>query len=100
MLSGFFRAVPAYDITFAYKVGGRFIGDHQLMINGKLGNDAEFEDFRQIAEQFSIKDYRSFIHEVANARRYLREKMESVGVSKGYTDMVMGAIGMRNINEK
>lgn len=45
---------PAFDITYAYQPGHRYIGYHQILINGKNGQ-LSIEDFVACGKHYNIK---------------------------------------------
>lgn len=61
---GNWKLSPAYDLTYCYKKGGSFVGDHQLTFNGKVGDDVAYTDFLAIAKKFNIKNHKEIIEQV------------------------------------
>jgi serine/threonine-protein kinase HipA len=51
---GTWRLSPAYDVTYAYRPGGRWTGRHQMSINGKR-DDFTVEDLRAVARMARIR---------------------------------------------
>jgi len=96
--TGNWHLSPAYDITFSYRQGGRFIGDHQLKFNGKVGDDVGFDDFREIAEHFGIKAYKEIIQEVLDIRMKLKDNLQANNVSQDYISTVISAVMERRID--
>jgi serine/threonine-protein kinase HipA len=45
---------PAFDVTYAYKAGGRWTDQHQMTVNGKRDGFA-LEDFERCAESASMQ---------------------------------------------
>jgi len=52
--TGTWRLAPAYDVTYAYSSGHRWLGQHQLSVNGKR-KDIEDADLLTVAKSMHIK---------------------------------------------
>jgi len=80
---------PAYDITYNYKEGGKFIGDHQLTFNGLVGNNVTYSTFEDIAKMFDIKNYKDIIDTILKNREDLEYCLLENGVSDEYCNLVV-----------
>ena len=94
---GVWRLSPAYDITYAYKQGGRFIGDHQLMFNGLVGNDVTIDTFVNIANTFEIKDYKNIIDKILEIRDTLKDELIKNNASKEFVADIITNIYQREL---
>ena len=45
---------PAYDVTYSFRTSSKWVGQHQMFINGKRDN-FEMEDFIKLSELADIK---------------------------------------------
>ena len=63
---GQWRLAPAYDLCYSYKPGGRWVGRHQLSLNGKQ-NDFTRKDLLTVGEKMGIRRSGEIIEEVADA---------------------------------
>ena len=63
---GQWRLAPAYDLCYSYKPGGRWIGQHQLSLNGKQ-DDFTRQDMLTVGEKMGIRRSDEIIEEVADA---------------------------------
>jgi len=94
---GIWRLSPVYDVTYAYKQGGKFIGDHQLTFNGLVGNDVTINTFKDIANTFEIKDYENLINEILELRDTLKDELIKNDVSKDFVKNVITNIYERKL---
>ena len=63
---GQWRLAPAYDLCYSYKPGGRWIGQHQLSLNGKQDNFTR-QDLLTVGEKMGIRRCGEIIEEVTDA---------------------------------
>lgn len=95
---GNWRLSPAYDLTYCYKKGGSFVGDHQLTFNGKIGNNITYADFEDIANRYNIKNYKNIIDEIKEIRdSKLIQLLKKYDVSKDKIEEIKKAISEREI---
>jgi len=94
---GIWRLSPAYDITYAYKQGGRFIADHQLTFNGKVGNDVNISTFKDIANNFEIKNYQIIIDSILKIRETLEDELLKNGTAKEFVADIINNIYKREL---
>ena len=94
---GTWRLSPAYDITYAYKQGGRFIGDHQLTFNGLVGNDVTINTFKDIAKTFEIKEYKTIINMILQIRETLQDGLIKNGASVEFVNDIITNIYQREL---
>ncbi len=66
--SGKWKLAPAYDLTWAYKPGAKWTGQHQMSINGKRDNFT-VEDFLAVAKHFDVPQPSKVIRQVCDAVR-------------------------------
>lgn len=97
---GDWRLSPAYDITYAYKQGGRFIGDHQLTFNGHVGNDVTIDTFKNIADTFEIKNYKEIISNILQIRDSLKDELINNNISKEFVDDLVRNVYQRTLDVK
>lgn len=79
--SGRWELSPAYDLTWSYKPGNRWLEAHQMTINGKR-DEFTYGDLREVAEVGSIvrgRD-RAIVDEVIESVGRWREYAEEAGV--------------------
>lgn len=76
---GGWRLAPAYDLTWSYKPGNRWLQAHQMTINGKR-DDFTAEDLRAVARLAGLKR--------GSGDRVLREVTEVVAGWPGFADEV------------
>jgi serine/threonine-protein kinase HipA len=94
---GIWRLSPAYDITYAYKQNGRFIGDHQLTFNGLVGNDVTIDTFKDIANTFEIKNYKTIIDEILKIRDTLNDALLKSGATKDFVSDIIKNVYQRGL---
>lgn len=63
---GQWSLAPAYDLCYSYKPGGRWIGQHQLSLNGKQ-DDFTRQDLLTVGEKMGIRRCGEIIEEVSEA---------------------------------
>jgi serine/threonine-protein kinase HipA len=94
---GVWRLSPAYDITYAYKQGGRFIGDHQLTFNGLVGDDVTIDTFKDIANTFEIKNYKMIVDKILKTRDTLNDELLKKGASKDFVSDIIANVYQREL---
>lgn len=62
--TGKWQLSPAYDVTYAYDPSNKWIGAHQLSVNGKR-TDIKNEDMIEVAKQMNIKKPSEIIEQVS-----------------------------------
>ena len=60
---GQWKLAPAYDLCYFYKPGGRWVGQHQLSLNGKQDHFTR-QDFLTIGEKMGIRRCGEIVDEV------------------------------------
>ena len=63
---GEWRLAPAYDVIYAYNIGGQWTNHHQMTINNKRKNINK-SDVETIGKEMNIKSYSAIIDEVIEA---------------------------------
>ncbi|MBF6619562.1 MAG: type II toxin-antitoxin system HipA family toxin [Patulibacter sp.] len=91
--SGTWRLSPAYDVTYAYRPGGRWTSRHQMSINGKR-DDFAVADLREVARMARIR--RSVVDdmlaEVTDAVRRWPSFADEAGVTPEHIARVTPAL--------
>ena len=64
--NGKWQLAPAYDLCYSYKPGGRWIGQHQLSLNGKQ-DEFTRQDLLTVSENMGIRRCNEIIEEVVEA---------------------------------
>lgn len=64
--TGKWRLSPAYDVTYAYDLGNKWISAHQLSVNGKR-TDIKKEDMIKVAKQMNVKKPIEIIEQVVDS---------------------------------
>ena len=76
---GRWKLAPAYDICYSYKPGGRWIGQHQLSLNGKQDGFTRL-DLSTVGERMGIRRCGEIIDEVTHAVSKWRSIAQDCGV--------------------
>lgn len=79
--SGMWSLSPAYDVTYAYNPANKWIGKHQLSVNGKR-EDITREDLLSLAKQMNIKKPKEIIEKVIAVIRDWSMYAQEAGVPK------------------
>ena len=84
---GAWRLAPAYDLTWAYRPGNRWLHAHQMTINGKR-DDFTVEDLRAVARFAGLKRGRgeAILREVADVVAAWPAFADEVGVDERLRD--------------
>lgn len=72
---------PAYDVTYAYNPENKWIGKHQMAVNGKRENITR-EDLLAVAKQMNIKKPKELIEKVVDVVRNWNVYAQEAGVPK------------------
>ena len=64
--NGKWQLAPAYDLCYSYKPGGRWIGQHQLSLNGKQ-DEFTRQDLLTVGENMGIRRCNEIIEEVVES---------------------------------
>jgi serine/threonine-protein kinase HipA len=90
---------PAYDLTYAYKLGGRFIGDHQLTFNGNTGDEATLETFKDIAKIAEVSDYQKIINSIEHIRDTdLEDMLKRYKVETEFASLILSNTQKRSLH--
>lgn len=83
---------PAYDLTYANTPANRWIGQHQMTVNGKR-DDFEVADFRSVAAAASLRRGRAegILAEVRDAVLGWREHAHAAGVGEQRAEQIAAA---------
>jgi serine/threonine-protein kinase HipA len=84
---GHWRLSPAFDVIWAYNLGGNWTNRHQMRINGKL-DDFDRPDLLAVAEQYGIKNARELIGQVGESVAHWPELARQVGVPPEMVEVV------------
>ena len=74
---------PAYDLCYSYKPGGRWIGQHQLSLNGKHDNFTR-QDLLTIGEKMGVRRCGEIVDEVINAVSNWHSIAQDCGVRESH----------------
>ena len=77
--NGKWQLAPAYDLCYSYKPGGRWIGQHQLALNGKQ-DDFTRKDILAVGENMGIRRCSEMIEEVIDAVSHWNTIAKDCGV--------------------
>ncbi len=72
---------PAYDVTYAYNPDNKWIGKHQMSVNGKRENITR-DDLLAVAKQMNIKKPKEIIEKTVGVTRDWHVYADNVGVPK------------------
>ena len=76
---GVWHLAPAYDMTWAYKPGSKWTGQHQMSINGKR-DVFTTEDFIAVARHFDVARPQEIINEVCETALAFGDFAREAGV--------------------
>lgn len=85
--NGTWRLSPAYDITWAYRLGGAWTSRHQMRVNGKQ-DDFTRQDLFSAGEQYGIKDRAGIVDAVVETVSNWQSFAKQAGVSEPVRVMV------------
>lgn len=85
---GVWHLAPAYDVTWAYKPGAKWTGQHQMSINGKRDHFIR-NDFLQLAKHFDISWPEEIIREVCDTAKSFGDFAKMAGVDGKIVDQMM-----------
>ena len=84
---GRWKLAPAYDICYSYKPGGRWIGQHQLSLNGKQDGFTRL-DLSTVGERMGIRRCGEIIDEVTHAVSMWRSIAQDCGVRESHINEI------------
>lgn len=84
---GRWKLAPAYDICYSYKPGGRWIGQHQLSLNGKQDGFTRL-DLSTVGERMGIRRCGEIIDEVTHAVSKWRSIAQDCGVRESHINEI------------
>ena len=84
---GRWELAPAYDICYSYKPGGRWIGQHQLSLNGKQDGFTRL-DLSTVGERMGIRRCGEIIDEVTHAVSKWRSIAQDCGVRESHINEI------------
>jgi serine/threonine-protein kinase HipA len=84
---GCWKLAPAYDICYSYKPGGRWIGQHQLSLNGKQDGFTRL-DLSTVGERMGIRRCGEIIDEVTHAVSKWRSIAQDCGVRESHINEI------------
>ena len=84
---GRWKLAPAYDICYSYKPGGRWIGQHQLSLNGKQDGFTRL-DLSTVGERMGIRRCGEIIDEVSHAVSKWRSIAQDCGVRESHINEI------------
>ena len=80
---GKWELAPAYDLCYSYKPGGRWVGQHQLSLNGKQ-DDFTRQDLLTVGEKMGIRRSAEIVDEVIDAVSHWRTIAQDCGVKDSH----------------
>lgn len=80
---GQWKLAPAYDLCYSYKPGGRWIGQHQLSLNGKQ-DDFTRQDLITVGVKMGIRRCREIIDEVTETVSQWHSTAHDCGVRESH----------------
>ena len=80
---GKWKLAPAYDLCYSYKPGGRWIGQHQLSLNGKQDHFSR-QDLLTTGEKMGIRRCGEIVDEVIEAVSKWPDIAKSCGVRESH----------------
>ncbi|MFO7735300.1 MAG: type II toxin-antitoxin system HipA family toxin [bacterium] len=86
--TGKWRLSPAYDVSYAYDPGNKWISAHQLSVNGKR-TDISKEDLIEVAKQMNIKKPSEIIEQVVDSVSRWKEFAKVAEVPKDVAGKIM-----------
>ncbi len=81
--NGKWQLAPAYDLCYSYKPGGRWIGQHQLSLNGKQ-DEFTRKDIQTVGENMGIRRCNEMIDEVVDAVSHWNTIARDCGVRESH----------------
>jgi serine/threonine-protein kinase HipA len=84
---GRWKLAPAYDICYSYKPGGRWIGQHQLSLNGKQDGFTRLH-LSTVGERMGIRRCGEIIDEVTHAVSKWRSIAQDCGVRESHINEI------------
>lgn len=81
--NGKWQLAPAYDLCYSYKPGGRWIGQHQLSLNGKQ-DDFTRKDILAVGENMGIRRCNEILEEVIDTASHWNTIAKECGVKENH----------------
>lgn len=76
---GLWSLAPAYDLCYSYKPGGRWIGRHQLSLNGKQ-DDFQRQDILAVGENMGIRQCSDIVDQIVDTVSHWHQFASECGV--------------------
>ena len=80
---GKWELAPAYDLCYSYKPGGRWVGQHQLSLNGKQDEFIR-QDLLIVGQKMGIRRSSEIVDEVVDAVSHWRTIAQDCGVKESH----------------
>ena len=92
--SGEWTLSPAYDITFSYDAGNKWLRAHQMTINGKTDN-IELNDLLEAGKAMEIREHRckDIINDIQQVVSDFSKYASKVGIKDSTTNYICSVIG-------
>ena len=88
------RFSPAYDVTFAHKVGNFYIGHHQMWICGKCDSELITGiELKEMGREQGVKKAADIVNEIVDVVSHSEKYMDS-RIPQEIVDRVKGEIDM------
>jgi serine/threonine-protein kinase HipA len=86
---GKWKLSPAYDLTFSYDTGNKWLKAHQMLINGKTDN-IKHEDLIAAGKTMGLSTQRCnrVISDVLAVEKNVRDYFERVNIREEVADMI------------
>ena len=85
------RLAPAYDITYAYNPSNKWIGRHQLSVNGKT-DGITMNDLRHIGQRMNIRKVNEIIETIVTVVSEWKIYAKSVGIENSVIDTIEASL--------
>ncbi len=86
--TGRWRLSPAYDVSYAYDSGNKWISAHQLSVNGKR-TEIKNEDMIEVAKQMNIKKPSEILEQVVDSVSRWKEFARVAEVPKEVVEKIV-----------
>ena len=99
--NGSWKMTPAYDLTFAYKPDHRWLGRHQMTLNGK-SSDVSTSDLVSFGIKNGLTERfcRKTLAEIAGVIKRWPEYAEKCGISEERTEEISRMLNLAGIADK
>lgn len=96
---GKWSLAPAYDLCYSYKPGGRWIGQHQLSLNGKQDGFSR-QDLITVGDRMGIKQPTSIIDQVVEIVSRWQAYASECGVMESHEREIMDNLIIKELSRE